>query len=337
MAQKPTDQRHQSQIDAGTTGRKRGHAFEKELADRISSVKKTSSLFCAPPHTHCITGRAEIELLRYIIFTEKISGFDSIETEWLGGHATMEKCDATKQKGKGTKSKSDIVVRFHVGKEVIERGVSVKVCNKKSPTNDQIYFTTASAFCELLKSHGIPVSDKAVNAMRCFCGDSGFTPDNIGNSGFKLSDMVADMSSRASDTKRWFWEELPTSARKEWECDIFSKHQDKITRLLLQKAYPNDPIEPSYILHQTHKCEDASSRSMAIFSMDEIVKYSRRFNGFHCNEYKIRKGSWKHDPAMHLAPRFGFVQFQRAGNRQHPTQLQFNLKAGYFNDIKADP
>lgn len=32
----------------------------------------------------------------------------------------------------------------------------------------------------------------------------------------------------------------------------------------------------------------------------------------------------------HKAPKFGVVQMQRGGQKQHPTQLQFNLKAGYF-------
>ena len=41
------------------------------------------------------------------------------------------------------------------------------------------------------------------------------------------------------------------------------------------------------------------------------------------------------DPAdlpgvKHLAPRFGIVQMQRGGQKQHPDQLQFNLEAGYF-------
>ena len=47
--------------------------------------------------------------------------------------------------------------------------------------------------------------------------------------------------------------------------------------------------------------------------------------------YSVRKGQYR-DPegAEHEAPRFGIVQMQRGGQKQHPTQLQFNLKAGYF-------
>lgn len=50
--------------------------------------------------------------------------------------------------------------------------------------------------------------------------------------------------------------------------------------------------------------------------------------------YAVRKGTYK-DPlgVQHEAPRFGIVQMQRGGQKQHPTQLQFNLKAGYFYKI----
>tara|TARA_R100000808_G_scaffold23266_1_gene51440 strand:- start:49 stop:249 length:201 start_codon:yes stop_codon:yes gene_type:complete len=37
-----------------------------------------------------------------------------------------------------------------------------------------------------------------------------------------------------------------------------------------------------------------------------------------------------HPDFFHEAPRFGIIQMQRGGQKQHPTQLQFNLEAGYF-------
>ena len=58
------------------------------------------------------------------------------------------------------------------------------------------------------------------------------------------------------------------------------------------------------------------------------------YSGFSHKEYSVRKGSFK-DPegVKHQAPRFGIIQMQRGGQKQHPTQLQFNLQAGYFYKI----
>jgi hypothetical protein len=70
--------------------------------------------------------------------------------------------------------------------------------------------------------------------------------------------------------------------------------------------------------------------------MSEIVFLSREHAKYIQVPYTIRKGTYKNDPATHYAPRFGFIQFQRGGQKQHPTQLQFNLKAGYFNHLKVE-
>lgn len=110
-------------------------------------------------------------------------------------------------------------------------------------------------------------------------------------------------------------------------------YQDKITLLLFQKAYKEDPYAPDFLLHQTVKYTDFNSCETAIFTMNEIIELSRQYSGFMLTEYKIRKGTYKNDNTPHLAPRFGFIQFQRGGQKQHPTQLQFNLKAGYFRHI----
>ena len=67
--------------------------------------------------------------------------------------------------------------------------------------------------------------------------------------------------------------------------------------------------------------------------MKEIVILSEQHSGYVLSEYRIHKGTYKNDTSSHLAPRFGFIQFQRGGQKQHPTQLQFNLKAGYFRHI----
>ncbi len=40
-----------------------------------------------------------------------------------------------------------------------------------------------------------------------------------------------------------------------------------------------------------------------------------------------------HPGVVHQAPRFGVIQMQRGGQKQHPEQLQFNLEASYFRKI----
>jgi hypothetical protein len=162
--------------------------------------------------------------------------------------------------------------------------------------------------------------------MRMFCGDDGFRP----------LDKPESLHNRRCDPNRWFWEELPAAARKELE-EIFANQQDTITRLLLQKAYSEDPFPPEYIVHQTRGAT-GNGLEFAIFSMDGFIKFSRLYAGFQTKSYRVNKGSHR-DPqdVKHLAPRFGVVQFQRGGQKQHPTQLQFNLKAGYFYQAPFSP
>ena len=200
--------------------------------------------------------------------------------------------------------------------------VSTKQCNKPTPTNAQLYFTTARAFSRLLQENGILVSDVATIALRQFCGDSGYRPSDAGSAGDRLT-----------DPRRYFWEEIDATGRCEWEA-IFTTYQDQISRLLLQKAYLNDPFIPDYLLHKT-KCSSAwNSTEIAIYSIDELVALSAAYRKFALRSYSVRKGSYK-DPAgvTHLAPRFGIIQMQRGGQAQHPEQLQFNLEAGYFYKI----
>ena len=111
---------------------------------------------------------------------------------------------------------------------------------------------------------------------------------------------------------------------------IFTDHQDDITRLLLQKAYANDPYPPDYVMHQPHGAP-ANNCEVAILTIDNFIRLSREYAGFAFRPYRVKKGSHKDPPGVeHLAPRFGVIQFQRGGQKQHPTQLQFNLRAGYF-------
>ena len=140
------------------------------------------------------------------------------------------------------------------------------------------------------------------------------------------------MVGRATDPRRYFWEEIEASGKMELE-KILSTKQDQVTKLLLQKAYLNDPFSPGLLIHKTKKIE-CGDQEFAIYSISELIALSRNHCGFEKKEYSVRKGQYK-DPAniKHEAPRFGIVQMQRGGQKQHPTQLQFNLQAGYFYKI----
>lgn len=324
MAQLAESPQHQYQIDAGIKGRKKGHKFEAELATEINRlwfpeirpVKNTEHLF---------RGNPARQLLQYIANGEGITILRA-HAYWLGGLATSGQGDSLlDENGKPiTGSKSDVLIKLTLEDREKIIGVSVKTCNKKTPTNDQMFFTTAKAFCKLLEDNGIPVSKQAKNGMSMFCGDVGYRPiDNMSET---------ELNKRLSDPRRYYWEELPEKARGEWK-DIFVNNQDYITKLLFQKAYKVDPYPPEYLLHQTVKYDDFKDCPTAIFSIDEIVKKSREYCGYILSTYQIHKGTYKNDPNIHEAPRFGFIQFQRGGQKQHPTQLQFNLKSGYFNHI----
>ena len=81
-----------------------------------------------------------------------------------------------------------------------------------------------------------------------------------------------------------------------------------------------------------HVCRTVCRRAeRRIFSLDEFIQLSHNYGPFTFRKYKVNKGRYKEPKSVeHLAPRFGIVQMQRGGQKQHPTQLQFNLKAGYF-------
>jgi len=321
----PRDERHRLQIAAGTLGRNRGHEFEKSLASAITATKWDTIDLRPRPHSHMVIGNPAIEIIRYIARHLSIKKIDKVEAWWLGGLATSGLGDLIRAaNGEPVKrSKTDVLISISSGSNKFVCGVSVKTCSKKTPTNDQLYFTTASAFCNLLRRYEIPVSEKAEEALKMFCGDPGFRP----------KDMI-DIGGRLSDPDRWFFEELDPSRRKELE-KVFSRHQRRIAEILLKLAYPEDPHPPEYLMHLTTKPDNVDICRLAIFSIDELVGLSLRCSGFSLREYKIRKGRFKNDPNIHLAPRFGFIQFQRGGQKQHPTQLQFNLQAGYFDKLPS--
>jgi len=324
MALIPTDDQHKLQILAGTLGRLRGHDFEKYLTGAINEIDwpKTNIAQLGAGHVH--VGAPAMNLIAYVLRHLQLRQEELIRIQawWLGGLATLSKGDTVLNDGiVVAKSKSDILLRIATKASEVTVGISVKSCNKNTPTNDQLYFTTAVGFTNLLIANHIPASEDFLVGMRMFCGDKGFRPADL---------LDADaLQKRVSDPSRYFFEELPAT-NKQAVVDMFTTMQEPITRVLLQKAYPNDPYEPAFVIHQTRKYASIDTLESAIFTVDELIGYSQQFSPFTTKEYVIRKGSFKADNAVHQAPRFGYIQFQRGGQKQHPTQLQFNLQAGYF-------
>ncbi len=315
-----------SQKKAGTIGRKTGHKFEDYLVKKFDEVVMPIRKNSIQAKKHLYVGNIGEHILNKILSTLDMKNISKIQAYSTGKLATSE----TKQKnivinGKNvTASKSDVVLSLSNLKEHKFVGVSVKQCNKKTPTNDQIFFTTASAFCALLKQNGIKVSSNAEKALKQFCGDEGYRP----------IDDNSKVRKPHFNTERYFWEEIDSKGKAEWE-NIFTIHQDKITKLILQKGYKDDPCPPSFIVHKTKKCDSDSTMEVAVYSMDEFIKLSHKYKTFHYNEYRVCKGRFKEPIGVtHLAPRFGVIQMQRGGQKQHPTQLQFNLKSGYFYELE---
>jgi hypothetical protein len=322
MALTPIDSAHAFQIQAGTIGRKAGHSFELDIATCINELKYpvyqekiTQHVFRAEPAPMIIQ-----KCLNFIGW----QNCDSAQAIALGSLATAEEGKKwLTVNGVLVKAcKSDILVTVRAGEKFETIGISTKQCNNPTPTNAQLYFTTAKGFYNLLNNNGIPLSLKALDALKQFCGDDGYRP----------MDNEEHMLGRKTDPRRYFWEEINIDGRIELER-VFHKNQDEITRLLLQKAYLNDPFIPELLLHKTKKI-DGPIQEYALYTISELIVKSREHSGFVKRKYSVRKGSYK-DPegVEHDAPRFGIVQMQRGGQAQHPTQLQFNLQAGYFYNI----
>lgn len=324
MALQPVDAAHALQIQAGTVGRKAGHAFEDAIAEGINTHRYP---FRVEPllDGHVFRGHPSLNLLRYV---GARLGLNSI----IRANAISTGTLATSEEGKKwlsingvsvSRCKSDLVLTLGNGHATTTLGISTKQCNNDKPTNAQLYFTTARGFVTLLRNNGIPVSDAALNALREFCGDSGFRP----------SDRPDALANRKTDPRRFFWEEIDPRGRAEFE-KLFADHQDAISLLLFQKAYLDDPFVPEYLLHKTRRSDGLDQTEVALYSIPELIALSKAYQGFATREYCVRKGSHK-DPkgVCHQAPRFGIIQMQRGGQKQHPEQLQFNLEAGYFYNI----
>jgi len=319
MALKPLDDAHALQIQAGTFGRKAGHTFEDTIAQRINALAYPLQVI-PPADGHVFSGDPALLSLNYIASHQQIHRITSASALSTGALATSEdgKRWLSINGANVSRCKSDLVLTITANdKRQLTIGVSTKQCNNSTPTNAQLYFTTARGFSNLLRNNGLTVSDVAVRALRQFCGDEGFRPSEVSGK-------------RLTDPRRYFWEEIDAVGRLEWE-QLFAHHQDAISRLLFQKAYIDDPFVPDYLVHKTRRAASWNNTEVAIYSIDELIALSHAYQGFATRQYSVRKGSYK-DPSgvTHLAPRFGVIQMQRGGQQQHPEQLQFNLEAGYF-------
>ena len=328
MAQTPIDKTHALQIQAGRLGRNEGHAFEYRITDSINNIPYPLQ-FDNPQNDHLITGDPAYILLNFISSVYGKARIERAEAISTGALATSEvgknwlEINGIRLK----RCKSDIILVLKFSTESKEKtiGVSTKQCNNKKPTNAQLYFTTASGFSKLIREHDIHISNQAVDALRMFCGDEGYRP----------KDVEKNLKTRHIDPRRYFWEEIDNKARIEWE-NLFTNQQDKITKLLLQKAYLDDQYEPDFVLHKTKHSEFWKKTEIAIYMVDDLIRYSRQYGkGLSYKPYAVTKGSYRDPPGIprHLAPRFGIIQMQRGGQAQHPSQLQFNLEAGYFYKI----
>lgn len=326
MALTPIDEQHALQIQAGIIGRQAGHKFEDQIAEIINNIEYPFPID-GDMSRHLHTGDPARLLLSYIA----TAGGNTSVTKAV---ALSTGALATSEEGKKwlnvngvpiNRCKSDIIVTLtYPGGVERTAGVSTKQCNNPTPTNAQLYFTTARGFSNLLRNSGMEVSDAAVDALRQFCGDNGFRP----------LDLNPDDQCRLVDPRRFFWEEIEAGGRCEWES-LLGEKQDAITRLLLQKAYLDDPFVPDFVLHKTKRAPQWHQTEIAIYSIDELILHSHQYSGFCLRPYSVRKGSYKDPPGVqHMAPRFGIVQMQRGGQAQHPEQLQFNLEAGYFYKIE---
>jgi serine/threonine protein kinase len=319
MPQPPDNDQHLAQILAGTTGRIRGHEFEENLTRDVNAFSLAALRQYGNPAIVSAnfdgvkSGRPAEILLRFLISRFRIADIQKLKAYWLGGLATSGLGDRmlNRSGNQVKRSKADIVVEITTAKELLSLGISTKSCNNKKSTNPQLYLTTPSGFCDLLRRNGLQVESDAEVALKMFCGTDGYRP----------IDTVQLKNSRTGRTDRWFWEELP-ALKKAALKQLIVQNQRAIALALFKLAYVDDPYAPSVLLHQIHKPRSPDAVDVAIYQIDDLIDRSLRYKGFELRPYRYRN-------ATHLAPRF-----QRFGPRQNHSQLQFNLQAGYFNKLE---
>lgn len=331
MALIAENEQHGLQIEAGTQGRLKGHKFEAVVSEELNNLDITQTDYLVKlTDVNIYQGNPAAALVEHITVDRK-KQIERLKAYWLGGLATAgQGAELKNDDGEIiTGSKSDIVVDViykNGEKETI--GVSVKSCKN----NAQVALTTSGAFCDMLRSNDIPVSEDAEVGMKMFCGESGYSPGD----GYVPEDISNIPSPRTARPERYYWEELPTRTQKEW-MRLLTTYQDKITTLILQKAnaYKTDKFSPSFILHECKQHTDINDCQVAVMTMDEFAKYSRLYDTFGLKGKKVSKGKYKGiDLAEHMYPHFGFLQFQPIGNKQNFSELQFNLKSNYYKTFK---
>jgi hypothetical protein len=157
------------------------HAAQKSLSEQVNAIGAGSHAVRIPVGHHA-DGSPAVALLNYVATARGAKQVLAAECAWLGGLATGGGGSRSVSfiDGDVRRSKSDVVVRIKTERGTFVDGVSVKTCAKSSPTNAQVYFTTAEAFCARLESAGISVSSVARDSLRMFCGDTGFRPRDLG-------------------------------------------------------------------------------------------------------------------------------------------------------------
>lgn len=208
MALEPIDELHALQIQAGVLGRRTGHMFEDAVAAEINATQYPRNVENLGKG-HVYIGNPAISLLDYIA---RANGKPTIKRAIAISTGAL----ATSEEGvrwlhvngmEFSKCKSDLVVTFEwLNGETLTAGISSKQCNNKTPTNAQLYFTTAQGFANLLNRNDIAVSSAAISALKQFCGDIGYRP----------LDDVNLVQARLVDPRRWFWEEVERAGREEW-------------------------------------------------------------------------------------------------------------------------
>src|SRR5690554_4514825 len=170
MALTPIDAKHALQIQAGIAGRIAGHNFETNLAETINSL--SCSISQNPLPEYLISGNPELAIIKKALQVLNWDNCHKVDAIALGSLATAEEGKKWLEINgmKVRACKSDILLTLYNNDLIETVGVSVKQCSKATPTNAQLYFTTARAFCELLRNNRISVSEVAVNALRQFCG-----------------------------------------------------------------------------------------------------------------------------------------------------------------------
>ena len=173
MALVPINAQHAQQILAGTQGRNTGHSYEEDLADAINQLPLPININTLPTSSGNVfqTSNEALTLILYVAKTFNIQQITHVFSVSTGGLATSSKSQGVVFNGQTIKKcKSDILIKIN---NMYDIGVSIKQCNNKTPTNAQVYFTTATGFSNLLRNNQINVSQVAEIALKQFCGDAG--------------------------------------------------------------------------------------------------------------------------------------------------------------------